>query len=210
MEERMASSLLKQIGIISGLIVLLLLIVTPFSLLTLHPIFKPLKETVHAAEQLTAGDLAISLKASGNDEITVLQNSFLKMSENLRSGFTAVQAKEAEALFQAEESRKVTHKMLQVTEEVEQAAQDMETTVSRISQSATRVKTGSAIQSERIQAILTSIEQFSTEILQVVQTAETAADQSQQSHKKVEIGMDMALAAGSAMEKLHLITETLT
>ena len=210
MEERMASSLLKQIGIISGLIVLLLLIVTPFSLLTLHSIFKPLKETVHAAEQLAAGDLAISLKASGNDEITVLQNSFLKMSENLRSGFTAVQAKEAEALFQAEESRKVTHKMLQVTEEVEQAAQDMETTVSRISQSATRVKTGSAIQSERIQAILTSIEQFSTEILQVVQTAETAADQSQQSHKKVEIGMDMALAAGSAMEKLHLITETLT
>ncbi|MDR0723249.1 MAG: methyl-accepting chemotaxis protein [Treponema sp.] len=211
MEERMVSSLLQQIVIIiSCLLVLLLLILTPLSLLTLHSISKPLQETVHAAEQLAAGDLAISLAVAGNDEITVLQNSFLKMSENLRSGFTAVQAKEAEALFQAEESRKVTNKMLQVTEEVEQAAQDLETTVSRISQSAARVKNGSAIQSERILGILTSIEQLNSDVLQVAQTAETAVDQSQQSHKKVETGVDIALEVGGAMEKLHHITGTLT
>jgi methyl-accepting chemotaxis protein len=211
MEKHIDASLRQQLVIIIGcLLVLLLLILTPLSLLTLHSISKPLQETVHAAEQLATGDMNISLSVSGNDEITVLQHAFLKMSENLRSSFAAVQAKEAEALFQAETSQKVTHKMLQVTGEVEQAVQDLETTVGRISQSADRVKTGSAIQSERIHAILTTIEQFNTDVLQMAQTAETAADQSQQSHKKVEAGMDMALETGSAMEQLRSITGTLT
>ncbi|MDR2798685.1 MAG: methyl-accepting chemotaxis protein, partial [Treponema sp.] len=209
-EERLTSSLKQEMLLIGGILILLFLILGPLLVFILRSINKPLGEIVQTAEQIASGNFQVSLKIKGKDELTVLQQAFLHMSENLRSSFAAIQTKEAEALFQAEESQRVTNKMLQVTEEVEQAAQDLETTVGSISQRAAKVKTGGAIQNERIHAILTSIEQLNRDVQQVAHTAEIAVDQSQQSHKKVETGVDMALEAGRAMEKLHGITDTLT
>jgi methyl-accepting chemotaxis protein len=210
MEKRLDASLQREILLVSGMLLLLLLILGTLSAFILRSINKPLGEIVQTAEQMASGNLDVSLKITGNDEITVLQHAFLHMSKNLRSSFAAVQAKEAEALFQAEASRKVANTILQVTEEVEQAAQELETTVSSISQSAAQVKTGGAIQSERIHGILRSIEQLNTEVLQVAQTAKIAADQSLQSYKKMEVGVNTALETGSDMEKLRTITGTLT
>ncbi|MDR3114934.1 MAG: methyl-accepting chemotaxis protein [Treponema sp.] len=209
-EERLTSSLKDEMFIIGGVLFLLFLILAPLVIFILGSINKPLGEIVKTAEQIASGNFAVSLNIIGKDEITVLQKAFLQMSENLRAGFAAIQAKEADALLQAEVSRKLTHKVLQVTAEVEQATQELETTVSSISKSAARVKTGGVIQSKRIHAILTSIEQLNADVFRVAQTAETAVDQSQQSHKKVEAGMNMALEVGGAMEKLRNITETLT
>jgi methyl-accepting chemotaxis protein len=211
MEERMTASLQKQLFIIiSCLLALLILILGPLSIFTLKSITNPLRETVQAAERLASGQLEVSLTAAGKDEITVLQNSFLKMSQNLRSGFATVQAKEAEALSQAEEARKVADKIIKIAEEVEKAAHEVENAVSSISQSAAGVKTGGNTQTERINEILVSMEQLSSGALEIAQNADTAVEQSQESNKIVAEGVEMAKESENAMQELHALTGTLT
>ncbi|MDR2393675.1 MAG: methyl-accepting chemotaxis protein [Treponema sp.] len=209
-EKRLASFLNKEMFIVGGIVSLLLVLLITLTMFILRSISKPLAEVSHISEQIASGNLDISLKITGRDEITVLQRAFFHMSENLRSSFAAVKTKETEALFQAEKSQKLMNQILQVAKEVEQAAQDMETLISSISESAVKVKTGGAVQNERIREILTSIKQLNTDVLQIAKTAETAAAQSQESHKKVEVGVNMALETGIALEKLRNLTGTLT
>ncbi|MDR2052808.1 MAG: methyl-accepting chemotaxis protein [Treponema sp.] len=64
---------------------LMLVILGPFCVFTLKSITKPLRETVQVAEKLASGDLTAKIDVTGHDEITELQNSFLRMTENLRS-----------------------------------------------------------------------------------------------------------------------------
>ncbi|MDR2537833.1 MAG: methyl-accepting chemotaxis protein, partial [Treponema sp.] len=84
--EKSMSAFLRtlMIIVIICLLALVLMVLVPLWVFTLRSITKPLRETVHVAEQLAAGDLTAKLAVSGRDEITELQNSFLRMTENLR------------------------------------------------------------------------------------------------------------------------------
>jgi methyl-accepting chemotaxis protein len=73
--------MLIVIGCVLGLVAAVLV---PLCVFTLRSITKPLHETVQAAEQFASGDFSVKFSVTGHDEITVLQNSFLRMSENLR------------------------------------------------------------------------------------------------------------------------------
>jgi methyl-accepting chemotaxis protein len=85
METRISGSVRQRlIVVILSVLVLVAAILFPLCLFTLRSITKPLKETVAMAEHLAAGDLSAKLAASGHDEITVLQKSFIRMTENLR------------------------------------------------------------------------------------------------------------------------------
>jgi methyl-accepting chemotaxis protein len=84
-EEDMSASLRTlMIIVIICILVLTLVILVPLCVLTLKSITKPLRETVRMAEQLAAGDLTAKISVTGHDEISELQNSFLRMTENLR------------------------------------------------------------------------------------------------------------------------------
>jgi methyl-accepting chemotaxis protein len=86
MEEAMSASVRTlMIIVIICVLVLTLVILVPLCVFTLKSITKPLRETVQVAEQLAAGDLAAKISVTGHDEITELQNSFLRMTENLRN-----------------------------------------------------------------------------------------------------------------------------
>jgi methyl-accepting chemotaxis protein len=84
-EEAMSASVRTlMIIVICCVLGLTAAVLVPLCVFTLRSITKPLGETVHAAEQFASGDLSAQLVVSGHDEITVLQNSFLRMTENLR------------------------------------------------------------------------------------------------------------------------------
>jgi methyl-accepting chemotaxis protein len=84
-EEAMTASMRAQMIIVAGCVLALtVVILVPLCMFTLRSITKPLRETVHAAEQFASGDLSAKLVPAGRDEITVLQGSFLRMTENLR------------------------------------------------------------------------------------------------------------------------------
>jgi methyl-accepting chemotaxis protein len=211
MEQRVSGALVRRMMVITGcLLALLILVVTPLCIFTLRSITKPLRETVRAAEQLASGNLEVKLTAAGNDEIAVLQNSFLRMAASLKSSFARIEAKEAEALAQAEEARKVSGKIMRIAGEVEKSARNMENTVSSIARSAEGVKAGGDTQSDRIREILSSMEQLSAGVLRISQSAGAAADQSKESNKRVEAGVSMAEESGRAMQELHALTGTLT
>ncbi|AEF80656.1 methyl-accepting chemotaxis protein [Leadbettera azotonutricia] len=211
MEQRMSEALNKRMAFIIGCVAaLMILILGPLCVFTLRSILKPLKATVKAAEQLASGNLNLSISASGHDEITVLENSFLRMAQNLQTSFAAVQAKEAEARAKAEEAQRAASKIMDIAAQVENAAHDMETTVSTVSRNADGVKAGGNTQTDRINEILSSMEQLSSGVLRITDSAGTAAEKSEESNKKVEAGVSMAEESGKAMKELYTITGSLT
>jgi methyl-accepting chemotaxis protein len=210
-QERESKELRRLMILIIGILAAgLVLILGPVCIFTLRSILKPLKDTVKAAEQLASGDMNISLAVSGHDEITVLERSFLKMSQNLRTSFTEVQAKETEAVVQAEEARKAAAKILEIAGHVEDAAHEMEDTVATVSRNADGVKTGGNSQTDRITEILSAMEQLSSGVLRITESAGMAANKSEDSNRKVEGGVSMAEESGRAMHDLHTITGNLT
>jgi methyl-accepting chemotaxis protein len=190
---------------------LLFLVLIPMVILILRSITKPLNETVKAAEQLAGGELDnIILAAQGRDEITALQNSFIRMAQNLKDSFADIQKKERAALEQAEEARNSNTKIMDLAAKVEGAAHEVEDSVGSISQSAGGVKSGGETQTQRISNILTAMEQLSAAVLHITTSSEEAAKQSQESNVKVEAGVSMANQSGHAMHELHVLAGALT
>jgi methyl-accepting chemotaxis protein len=187
----------------------LVLILIPLVVLILRSIIKPLNETVKAAEQLAAGDLELTLKATGRDEIRILQDTFLKMSQNLRASFMEAREKESLAVAQAEEARRAAAKIIDMAAKVESAAHEVESSVSSISHNADGVKSGGETQTRRISEILASMEQLSAGVLHITGSSEDAANQSRESNAKVEEGVSIASETGHAMHELHSLTGTL-
>jgi methyl-accepting chemotaxis protein len=191
--------------------VFLFLILIPMVALILRSITKPLHETVKAAEQLANGELDNTmLAARGRDEITVLQNAFVRMAQNLKDSFADIQKKEKTALNQAEEARNSNAKIIDMAVRVEGAAHEVEGSVSSISQSIGGVKIGGETQTQRINNILNAMEQLSSSVLHATTSSEEAAKQSQESHAKVEAGVSMANQSGHAMYDLHVLAGVLT
>ncbi|MDR1635766.1 MAG: methyl-accepting chemotaxis protein [Treponema sp.] len=200
----------RMVAIAEIIGVLLFFILIPLVIFCLKSITGPLGKTVKAAEQLASGDLNLKLEVTGNDEITVLERSFLKMAQNLKSIFTGVQEKEKLAQAQAEEARKVAAKMLEIAAQVEKAAHDVEDSVNNISRSSDGVKLGGEFQTQRLGDILVSMEQLSSGVLSITNGAEEVAKQARVSNDKVEEGVSMAGEAGHAMHELHALTGNLT
>ena len=201
----------KQMILIIGIIAAgVLFILGPLCVFTLKSITKPLKATVQAAEALAAGKLDRSFTVSGHDEITVLEKSFLGMAEKLQSSFAEVQSKEVEARNQAAEAGKTAQKILNIAIQVEQAAQEVEDTVSGVSRNADEVKAGGDTQTSRIGEILSAMENLSTAVVGITDSANSVAAQAQDSHSKVEAGVSMAEQSGKAMQALHSLTGNLT
>ncbi|MDR1686802.1 MAG: methyl-accepting chemotaxis protein [Desulfovibrio sp.] len=223
MEKRMSEALFDRMIVILGGIVGILLILVPLCVFIVRSISAPLLETTHAAEQIAAGDLNVTLSAAGNDEITILQKSLLSMVENLRSSFSRIQIKEREALEQAGEARKAAEKvqeamhnvdmvndeMTKVALHLETSVHDMEATAGHFSRTTAGVKAGIDKQTTRLSEILKAMEHLNLGIEEVARSAGTAADKSKDSRNKVEEGVRLARESGTAMNGLHELTETL-
>jgi methyl-accepting chemotaxis protein len=196
--------------IIGGVLAFVVVVMIPFSIFIFRSITKPLNETVKAAERLAAGTMDMDIAVSGNDEITVLERSFVTMTQNLRSTFAKVQAQEKEASTQAEQARKANEKILGIAVRVEQAARDVENVINSISDSTIVVKTGDDNQTDMIADIHSSMEQLSSGVSRITESAETATDKSEESNSRVQSGVAMAQESGKAMEELHIVAGRLT
>ena len=92
-ENHINSSVIRYVVVGVGfLIAFLVLIVIPLCVFTVKSILIPLRETVHVAEQMAKGNLDIGFSITGNDEITVLQHTFIQMARHLRKAMDDLQA----------------------------------------------------------------------------------------------------------------------
>ncbi|MDR0598961.1 MAG: methyl-accepting chemotaxis protein [Treponema sp.] len=207
---RMNKLLRDRMYLVLGLAAALFLIVLgPLCVFTLHSISAPLKSTARAAEMMAQGNLKTQMKVVGKDEISVMQRAFLRMAESLSSGFDTIRAKEEEALARAEKESGAVEKILRLAGRVETACTEVETTVSSIYNSVSGVRNGSLTQAEKIQGILSSMEQLSAGVRQISSSAGDAAGKSEESNRKVDAGMEMARRAGQAMDGLSALTGNL-
>ena len=217
MEARISSHVSTNIMITVGCMLAVgLFLLLPVCLRTVRSISGPLRDTTRAAEQIASGDLDVKLTAEGKDEITALQQSLMRMAENLRASFAAVQTKETEALAQAESARKAAEAaeaamvkadgasrgMRQAAGLLEDAAHEMERTISNISDSTAAVKDGATTQEARVQEILRAMEQLSASVLDIAHSASAAATQSEEARTRVEDGAGLAKESGTAVETL--------
>ncbi|MCL1817710.1 MAG: methyl-accepting chemotaxis protein [Spirochaetaceae bacterium] len=205
--ENLRQRLVIIVAVVAGVLFLLL---GPLCFFIYRSISVPLKETVTAAESLAAGNMDIAINISGKDEITHLEKSFIKLAQNLKSGFSNLQAKETEALTRAEEARSASVKLMNIAAEVEKAAHDLENTASAVSHNANSVREGGTNQSGSIGEILTAMEELSSGVSQITSSANTAAEKSAESNQKVAAGASMAEESGKAMHELYTITGNLT
>jgi methyl-accepting chemotaxis protein len=211
MEKNLFASVTQRMRyLITGLVALFVILIGPLCILTLKSITKPLQEILFAADQITEGNFNVLFKVTGKDEISHLQNSFMQMVKKLNSSFSLEQAKETEAIAQAEEAKKATNKILDMAIEVEKAAYNIENSVHTISRSAGEVITGGNTQTNLINEVRASMEQLSTGVKQITGSAGTAAEKSEDSNEKVTAGVSMAEESGKAMQELHILAESLT
>lgn len=225
MEQRTSDALFRSMAWVIGCVLCIgLFILLPLCILTVKSISRPLRETTLTAEQIADGGLDVRLDVAGRDEIAALQNSLLRMAQNLRTGFAEVQAKEVEALTQAEEAQKAlamaenamrkadaaNEEILKAAARLEEAAHEVEKTAHSISGSTAGVKDGTNLQDARIREILTAFEQLSASVLEISRSASTAAQSSEESRQKVESGANLARESGKAMHELRVLTKDLT
>ena len=209
MQERMTATLNRHMYLVIGAAALVLLVLGPLCILTVHSITAPIKATAAAAKQIAEGNLEARLSVTGNDEITVLQQAFLRMAENLGKGFDTIRAKETEAVSRADESKKTADKIVVLAGKVEASSEEVENTVNSISGSVSGVKNGSDTQASKIQGILASIEELSAGAEHISTNAGDAAAKSEESDKKVSDGIEIARQSGLAMKGLSDITVSL-
>ena len=196
--------------IVSVLAAVLVFILGPFCFFIFRSISIPLNLTVKAAEALADGNMDITVTVAGKDEITVLENSFIKLAQNLKLGFTNLQEKESEALARAQEIHEVNDKILDIAAQVENAVHDVEETISSVSGSTRAINEGSTNQSDRIGDILAAMEILNSSVSKIVNIADVAAGKSDESNQKVAAGVTAADESGKAMQELHTITGALT
>jgi methyl-accepting chemotaxis protein len=203
----------QSVTIFGGsILVLMALILVPLGIFVVRSITTPLGEMVRAAEQLASGtsrNLDLARAVDGNDEITLLQQTFQRIAANLAAGVTATpQAQKAEIL--SREARNAAAKVMEVTVRLEKAVHELEGTINTIVDHADRVKNGGNAQTDRIDAIRSSMKQRADGIQRIAQSAETASEKSQESDKQVAVGMVMAQESGKAMRELRSFTGSLT
>ncbi|MDR1241602.1 MAG: methyl-accepting chemotaxis protein [Deltaproteobacteria bacterium] len=225
MEKRMSDNLFNRMLIVIGCVLALVLcILLPLCIFTLRSISRPLRATTRAAEQIASGNLDVHLETDGKDEVTVLQQSLLRMAQNLRESFTEIRKKEAESLAKADEAQKAVRlaqeasrkadaaneEIMQAAARLETAAHEMESFTRNISRSTAGVREGTSTQDGRIHEILTAMEQLSASVLEVARGASSASRQTEESRVKVESGAALAKQSGTAMNEMRSLTDTLT
>jgi methyl-accepting chemotaxis protein len=205
LKEALMKPQVKKTFFVSISLIALLIIMITLCVSILISIITPLRETVHAAEQLIAGgNFAINIE--GNDEITALQRALLRMTKDLISSFDKTRAKESEATARAEEARMSSDKMARIASSVEKAAYEVEERVNSVFNNAEAVKSGSDTQNERINKIQDSMEQLNAGILRIMDSAKSASAEAEESHKMIADGVSMTENTEKAMQDLQSIS----
>jgi methyl-accepting chemotaxis protein len=210
MEARISGSVRQRlIVVILTVFVLAAVIIFPLCLFTLKSITKPLKETVAMAEHLAAGDFSAKLAAAGHDEITVLQKSFIRMTENLR-GLVENIVVSFEAIKSNDESlNQVINNTSQAAVEIRSSVQNLQTLDGQVRDETGRVNTeitnidgelnslGGIIREQRNQLAISSsaIEEMTANITSIEKRIQT-------------LGESLKRLVGSSNEEHNHITKS--
>lgn len=224
-EARMNEELRNVILIVVSVIAVVLLgVILPICVKTVRSIVAPLREATTAAESIAGGNLDVALSVAGQDEVSTLQRALQTMAASLRRSISDSQDKEREARAQALTAEKAANEakeavakadasaagMARAAEKLDTAVMEMEAAVRTIASSTAGVREGAGAQVDRINEVLTAMEELSATVRDVASSASSAAQQTELSRVKVSEGAEMAGQSGEAMRELKELTDSLT
>ncbi|MCB9672942.1 MAG: cache domain-containing protein [Alphaproteobacteria bacterium] len=219
-EHARVQGALSKIGMESLYFVLPLLLIgaalmIPLSWAVVRSIVHPLRATVHAMEEIAAGeaDLTQRLAAQGDDELSQLGRAFNTFLDNLAGIISRIAASSGELAGSADALTESSARMSNSAEHIQRASKttfgamrDVEghvkgiastsasasqevghvaTTTQQLSANATQVASGTAQVTTRIDAIAAAMEELSASFQEVAHTCQESATAGQQSSKRV-------------------------
>jgi methyl-accepting chemotaxis protein len=197
------------VGGIAGVIALAL---GGFGLAVARSVGADLDQTFRAAEKLASGaalDPTQDLSLDAGDELAAVQKALLRIGDRLRP-VSGVPAKAPAPRAGATPERGWGGDGRASAAQVERAARELQQLVNSIMRHAEAVQDGGNTQTDRINAIKTSMQRRFDGIRAMALNAETAMTQFRESDDQVESGIRLAQDAGKAMHDLYTFTESLT
>ena len=182
---------------------LLLFIVTPLCIIIVRSIVRPVREATDAASRVATGDLSVSLKPSGKNEISTLQQSLNSMVVTLSENLNDIKKKEAESAEQtrvakiaAEEANQARQEaegakregMLAAATKLEHVLENIVKISRAVEQSTNEIMNGSDFQKQRITETATAMEEMNATVLEVAQNATETNKDTEQTRDKADEG----------------------
>ncbi|WP_027722329.1 methyl-accepting chemotaxis protein [Maridesulfovibrio zosterae] len=189
--------------IVLTVLALLIFFVAPLCLIIVRSIVRPVKEATDAASRVATGDLSVSLKPEGKNEISTLQQSLNSMVETLSDNLDDIKKKEAESAEQTRVAKIAAAEANQARQEAEGAKREGMLTaatkleyvlnnivkISRaVEQSTNEIMNGSDFQKQRITETATAMEEMNATVLEVAQNATETNQDTEQTRDKADEG----------------------
>ncbi|HWR03125.1 MAG TPA: methyl-accepting chemotaxis protein [Humidesulfovibrio sp.] len=215
----------SAVMLIAGVVVgLLLIVVLPLSLAIFRSIVRPLGAATKAAEDVAAGNLDVSLPASGKDEITKLEASLNTMVGTLKRNLDEITAKTREAEDKARAAEEATalaneakaqaiharqEGLLAAANKLEVVVERLSSASEQISGQADTIGRATDVQKERITETATAMEEMNATVLEVARNATQAAEGADTARARATEGNTVVARSVSSMDALLTLSTNL-
>ncbi|MBI5520133.1 MAG: cache domain-containing protein [Desulfovibrio sp.] len=223
--EAISDMVKRAVLLITGVVLALLVVgVLPFSLAIFRSIVRPLVAATKAAEDVAAGRLDITLRATGKDEVTKLETSLNAMVATLKQNLADITAKTREAEEKARAAEEATVLANEAKAQAIHARQEgllaaaskLETVVERLSSASEQIS-GQAdtigratdVQRERITETATAMEEMNATVLEVAKNATQAAEGADTARARATEGNSVVARSVAAMDALLKLSTNL-
>ena len=220
-DNMVSSSTTLILSLIGGLF---LFLVVPASIAIIRSIVRPIRNATDAAQQISDGNLEVSLEVKGKDEAARLEQALNNMVTTLSANIEEINHKTEEAERKAEEAELATleaNKAKELAERAKsegmhQAAERLESIVARVSSAteqmssqAEQIRQGTEIQSERIATTATAMEEMNATVLEVARNSSETAHIGEESKDNAQQGAQVVDQAINAMQSTQEKTNEL-
>ncbi|MEZ0574583.1 methyl-accepting chemotaxis protein [Halodesulfovibrio aestuarii] len=221
LDDSMKHNMLIQLSFIGCI---LLFGLAPFCLFLVRSIVTPVQDANEVAQQIANGNLNVTIRTEGNDEVSALQASLTVMAKTLRENNDDMAAKEKEAQHQASIAREAAAKAEEAMQQaavatsqgINTAAERLTGLVGSINASSTdlaatsrQLEQGSEVQLTRISETATAMEEMNATVLEVARNASDAAERTERSRRQAAEGQTVVNDTISAINELQKITSEL-
>ena len=186
-------------------------------LLFMRSLLRPINATVTYAGAVAAGDFDSVLPVSGTDEMGRLGESLRVMVDKLKEMIAMADAKGLEAERETAKAQSAMEEAAQARrladaatrEGIQHAAANIEGVVERVTSAAAQlaaqaeqINQGTAVQSDRITATATSMEQMTSTVLEVARNAGEAAGNAAKTKDEAQRGAALVSQLGNSIDEL--------
>ncbi len=156
----------------------------------------PIQRLGEAAEQIAKGDLTVSVKSSGKDEVAWLSHSFRQMTKQLRESMAAIAAQAAALATTAETLTGVSQAMSSGAEETSIQAN----VVARATDGVNR----------NVQTVATASEEMSSSIQEISRNATDAARVASEAVSSADVAGETMRRLGTSSGEIGQVVKTIT